>query len=147
MLHEIDARGAGPMYCGPTVIASIANVPAKLVKERIREISGHRRVTGVGESVLVKTLQSFGLKVSAPLIYRDPLFNARRRTFWQWYHELRVDPKGIYVVVAGHHYVAVYGDYFIDSMASHGKVIPIGKLESWKRARVSSVYKITRNPA
>lgn len=145
MLHDVKNDTPRRAFCGPTVIASITNTPVSRVKALVRKITGRRNVTGMYNSGVRKALEAKGLKCKYRRLSYGGQKTEDKQTFAQWLaKEYRYWPKSIYVIEFTSHFVAVYGDYFVDS-STGGKVIPLSELKRWKRARIDSILEVTRS--
>lgn len=91
-LHPVV--GGGNTYCGPGALAAIFCISPRAAAELIRGVTGKTKVFGVSNDAMLKSIKVLGATATeVPITVRV-------------HHEdLRLEP-GIYLIEAGHHYVA-----------------------------------------
>lgn len=116
-------------YCGPTAIAAITGHPISVIKETIREISGHRMVTGVSNKDLLAAMAKLGWCPVETVETENEHYSHRDLFKLGDFLDAHGD-RGPFIVNVTGHYIAV----------SHGEVcdtatkLPID-IKKWRKAK------------
>lgn len=125
-------RQNGNRFCGPSVISALVGIGTKQASQIIRGINGRKLVKGTSEKDIVKALSELGVQATR--------IDAARLNLARW-TELYSDGGETFLVVAGHHWIVVQGQY-----AQCGKTIELVKVKNHPNARsfVTATYRLSK---